>query len=103
TLRPETIAKLRVPEHWSPGERVLRITAAIDKEAHDREVPLTPRAVKALERVAPAEPGEIFGQHKAWRYLAPAAAKVLPPGKAAIFTGQHFRSAAITRWLESSG
>src|SRR6187551_3745845 len=68
---------------------------------HDREVSLTPRAVAALERVAPAEGGEIFGEHKAWRYLADVAATVLTPGKAAIFTGQHFRSAAITRWLES--
>ncbi len=103
TLRPETIEKLSVPQHWSPGERVLRITKEIDKEAHDREVPLTERAVKALERVAPAEGGVIFGKHKAWRYLAPVASKVLPAGKAAIFTGQHFRSAAITRRLEESG
>lgn len=102
TLRPETLDKLSVPENWSPGESVLRIRADDDKEAHAREIPLTPRAVKALASVAP-ESGIIFGFHKFARYLGPAAAAALSPGKAAIFTGQHIRSAAITRWLEASG
>ncbi|RYZ01815.1 MAG: hypothetical protein EOO73_34275 [Myxococcales bacterium] len=100
TLRPTTLDKLSVPEHWGPGERVLRITSEIDKEGAAREVPLSARALQALERVAPAS-GLIFGAHDYVRYIRPAA-KALPPAKAAIFTGQHFRSASITRALERS-
>jgi integrase len=101
TLRPATLDKLSVPEHWAPGEKVLRISADDDKEGNAREVPLTARALAALERVAPAE-GLIFGAHKYHRYIGPVAEAVLSPGKAAVFTGQHVRSAAITRALERS-
>jgi integrase len=102
TLRPETLDQLSVPEHWAPGEVVLRVTAAIDKEGAGRDVPLTRRALAALARVAPAS-GLIFGAHRYDRFLRAAAMAVLPPSKAAIFTGQHIRSAAITRALERSG
>ncbi len=101
TLRPATLDALSVPEHWAPGETVLRIPAAIDKEGHNRDVPLTPRAVAALESVAP-EAGLIFGVHRFDPYVRDAASTVLPDSKAAILTGQHIRSAAITRWLERS-
>jgi len=102
TLRPATLDRLSVPEHWAPGEDVIRVTAAIDKEGNAREVPLSARALAALERVAPAN-GAIFGAHNYRPHLGPAAAAVLPASKAAIFTGQHVRSAAITRALERSG
>ncbi len=101
TLRPETLDRLSVPEHWSPGSTTLRITAEIDKEGAAREIPLTARAVAALERVAPAT-GPIFGAHRYEAFLRPAAAAVLSPSKARIFTGQHIRSAAITRLPERS-
>jgi len=101
TLRPETLNKLSVPANWTPGETVLRIADEDDKEGNGRTVPLTPRALAALKRVAP-DAGPIFGKHKYWRYTGPAAAAVLPPGKAGVFTGQHVRSAAITRALERS-
>jgi integrase len=99
TLRPETLDRLSTPEHWSPGETVLRITAEIDKEGAAREIPLSPRALAAVKRVAPAA-GPIFGAHRYDRFLRAAASAVLPASKAAIFTGQHIRSAAITRALE---
>jgi site-specific recombinase XerD len=101
TLRPASLDKLSVPEHWAPGERVLRVDDADDKEGFGRELPLTKRAQEALARVAP-DAGLIFGAHKYFRYLGPAAAAVLPAAKARIFTGQHVRSAAITRALERS-
>ena len=101
TLRPGTLDKLSVPEHWAPGERVIRIEAPDDKEGYERPIPLTERARKALERVAPAA-GVIFGEHKYHRYLRPAAEAVLSKGKSAVFCGQHTRSAAITRALERS-
>jgi integrase len=101
TLRPATLDRLSVPEHWAPGEAVIRLDAADDKEGYGREVPLTARAQRALARVAPAA-GVVFGEHKYWRYLRPAAVAALPPAKARVFTGQHVRSAAITRALERS-
>lgn len=102
TLRPATLDRIECPRNWAPGERVIRIEAADDKEGAAREVPLTPRALAALERVAPAE-GPIFGRHIYHRFLRPAAEAALPPAKARIFCGQHVRSAAITRALERSG
>lgn len=101
TLRPGTLDKLSVPESWARGEVVLRIRAEDDKEGAARDVPLSDRAVQALEAAAP-EAGLIFGKHKYSHYLTKAAAAVLPASKAAIFTGQHVRSAAITRYLELS-
>jgi len=101
TLRPATLDKLSVPENWAPGETVLRLADDDDKEGNGREVPLTRRALAALKRVAP-DAGPIFGKHKYAPYVEPVAAAVLPPGKAAVFTGQHVRSAAITRALERS-
>ncbi|HEX3850273.1 MAG TPA: hypothetical protein VHW01_04865 [Polyangiaceae bacterium] len=101
TLRPATLDKLSVPENWTPGETVLRLADDDDKEGNGREVPLTPRALAALKRVAPVS-GPIFGAHKYYRYTGPAAEAVLPKGKADVFTGQHVRSAAITRALERS-
>jgi len=102
TLRPETLDKLSVPENWSPGSNELSLSAEDDKELYGRAIPLTQRAIRELERVAP-EAGLIFGQHRAGPYLKEAARKVLPESKAAIFTGQHFRSAAITHLLELTG
>ena len=101
TLRPTTLDKLSVPENWARGEVVLRVRDDDDKESFGREVPLTDRAVEALTSAAP-DVGLIFGKHKYNHYLTKAAAAVLPPTKAAIFTGQHIRSVAITRYLELS-
>jgi site-specific recombinase XerC len=100
TLRPATLDKLRVPDHYSKGSAVLRITADIDKENNEREVPLADRARKALDSVCP-EAGLIFGKHQYHRYTYPAR-KVLPPQKARVFTWQHFRSAGITHYLEQT-
>ncbi len=61
-LRPITVARLSVPEHWSPGSKVLEITDHIDKARFGRTLPLTKAAIAALERSAPAG-GVIFGQH----------------------------------------
>lgn len=102
TLRPETLSRLRVPENWSPGCTEITLTDADDKELYARHVPLTQRAIDALARVAPEE-GLIFGDHRYLRFVREAAKKALPAAKAAIFTGQHFRSAAITHYLEWSG
>ncbi len=102
TLRPGTLDKLRVPDHYSKGATVLRITHDIDKEGFAREVPLPQIARDALDSVCP-DVGLIFGRHRLGPYLQAAAADALPPHKAAVFTAQHFRSAGITYTLERSG
>lgn len=100
-LRPATIDALSVPQNWQPGATELRITTDIDKEGFAREVPLTPRAIAILEQCAP-EKGVIFGEHKYYRYIRAAAgeARGLSAAKAAIFTGQHLRSARLTHLLD---
>jgi site-specific recombinase XerD len=99
-LRPATVDALSVPEHWSPGAKTLRITDDIDKEGFAREVPLTKRALALLKRCAPKEGGVIFGEHRYDWYVRPAA-KVLAKAKAAVFTGQHLRSARATHLLDA--
>lgn len=101
-LRPSTVDALSVPENWQPGAREIRITTDIDKEGFARDVPLTKRAIAILEKCATKD-GVIFGQHKYYRYIRAAvkAAKGFPASKAAIFTGQHLRSARLTHLLDS--
>lgn len=99
SLRPSTVDALSVPEHWMPGSLVLNITTDIDKEGFAREQPLSAKALAILKKCAPAK-GVIFGEHKYYRYIRKAA-KVLTPAKAAIFTGQHLRSARATHLLDS--
>lgn len=101
-LRPATIDRISVPEHWEPGSKVLRISDDIDKEDFGREVPLNARAIAILERCAPEKGGIVFGKHKYYRYVRVAAqASKLPKSKARIFTGQHLRSARGTHLLDA--
>ena len=61
-LRPETLNKLSVPEHYRPGSAVLTITNEIDKCRFGRDLEVTPDARKALDSVCPTT-GIIFGAH----------------------------------------
>lgn len=101
-LRPSTIDRLEVPEHWSPGARALTITPAIDKTRNARTVPLSKAALAALAAVALKRPqaGPLFGAHDYRPHVAAAAAKAFSPDVAAVFTGAHTRSARLTHWLE---
>lgn len=47
-LRPSTVHRIEVPRHWKPGSHVLEIEAKNDKARYERELPLTPEAVKGL-------------------------------------------------------
>lgn len=100
SLRPFTIDRLSVPEHWEKGATTLTISSDIDKEGVARQQPLTPRAIEILKRCAPKK-GLIFGEHRYWRYLRRAAKKALSADKARIFTGQHLRSARATHMLDA--
>lgn len=101
SLRPFTVDRLSVPEHWQPGAKTLTITPDIDKEGVARQQPLTPRAIDILKRCAPKRGGLIFGEHRYWRYLRRAAKKALSADKARVFTGQHLRSARATHMLDA--
>lgn len=68
-LRPSTVGRLSVPEHWNRGKDVLKVTAMIDKgrnselKGKPRFVPLTQVAKEILERRSPKS-GPIFGCQK---------------------------------------
>lgn len=98
-LRPSTLDKLSVPEHYEPGAEMLRLTDEADKNRWGREVPLTPRAREILEAVAPAK-GLIFGKHDYRPHIKAAAEQVLPAEMAKRFAGSHLRSAFTTHELE---
>lgn len=98
-LRPSTLDKLSVPEHYEAKATSLRVTDEVDKARWGREIPLTPRARAILEAVAPAE-GLIFGKHNYRPHIKAAADQVLPPEMAKRFAGSHLRSAFTTHELE---
>jgi hypothetical protein len=76
-LRPKTLDQLPVPEHYTKGAEVLRITPGLDKNEYARTLPLTDVARAALDSVCPSE-GLIFGRHK-YRPQLQKAKQVLPP------------------------
>lgn len=94
-LRPKTLDQLRVPEHYTKGAEVLRITAGIDKNEYARTLPLTDVARAALDSVCPGE-GLIFGRHDYRPQLQKAAKQVLPPHLAATFTAYDLRHRCAT-------
>lgn len=120
SLRPSSIDRLRVPDHYQPGESMLRLSDDTDKARWGRDVPLTPRARAALDRVLAwveaqrqakqaalgrpvlAEPyaGPIFGVHNYKKQVRKAAKEALPPELADRFCAAHLRSARITHLLE---
>jgi integrase len=109
-LRPSTITRLSVPEHYVRGQRVLHLTPDVDKARYGRDVPLTKRARRVLDylikKMGPDFRGPIFGTdsgagHDYRKRLQRAAFKVLPREVAASFCGAHLRSARITHLLES--
>lgn len=102
TLRPETIDRLSVPEHYTLGSRRLRLTPELDKARHGRDVPLSRAAQEALEAVAPRR-GLIFGAHRSVEHLERAARLVLPRERAETFHPYDLRAAAITHLLERTG
>lgn len=89
-LRPGTLARLRVPDHWRPGSKHLEIADEDDKARWGRPVDLTPEAVRLLRQVAPAE-GLIFGAHEYAKALKKAAIEVLGPVRGKSFAPYDFR------------
>lgn len=102
SLRPGALDRLSVPEHYTKGSKALRLTADIDKVRWGRDVPLSPKAQRALAAVCP-EKGLIFGKHDYREHIEAAATKALPVALAKKVCGAHLRSAAITHILEKTG
>jgi integrase len=99
-LRPATLAALSVPEHYTKGDRELRIPPELDKTRAGRPYPLSDRARAALDGVCPDE-GVIFGEHDYRDALARAAERSgLAPHKRATLHPYDFRAAFATHFAE---
>lgn len=99
-LRPETISRLSVPDHWRPGMKHLELANEDDKARYGREVDLTPRAVQILTAVAP-ERGTIFGRHCFYKALKAAALEVLGPIRGKSFAPYDFRHGRAKALLDA--
>lgn len=96
-LRPATVHRLRAPEHYVHGAEVLRLDAASDKARFARELPLTPGARAALDRLSPrGHVGPLCGGHDHRPWLAIAAKKLGRP-----VTEYDLRHSRITHWVGS--
>ncbi|MGH7295063.1 MAG: tyrosine-type recombinase/integrase [Polyangiaceae bacterium] len=110
SLRPSTIERLSVPEHWQPerpGE--LFVSASIDKEEYERTLPLTPRLVELLQRRHAALPdgkGLLFGPYQSalrGHWYAAAKAAGIDERRAKKISVYDFRHAAGKRFLDATG
>lgn len=99
-LRPETISRLRVPDHWRPGMRHVELTNEDDKARWGREVDLSDEAVAILTRAAP-EAGLIFGDHAFYKAIKKAAAAVLGPVRGKNFAPYDFRHGRAKALLDT--
>lgn len=100
-LRPSTLQKISVPEHYTHGSPTLKVTADIDKSSNERRVPLTEAAREILDRCAPAK-GLIFGAHDFRDHIKAAALQVLSPEKAEDFARYDLRHGRARSLLAAS-
>ena len=102
-LRPSTVQRLRVPEHYRAGATHLAIADEIDKARFGRKLPLTDAARAALDGACP-ESGPLFGEHD-WRgFLEKAAAKAnVDPSIAEVLSPYDLRHGRTTHLVEETG
>lgn len=98
-LRPSTLDKIRVPEHYRRGAAELVIADEIDKARFGRTVPLTEAARAALDSVAP-DRGLVFGKRDYRKYFAEASERAGMPDGFSPYDLRHGRALAL---LEPSG
>lgn len=99
-LRPETISRLRVPDHWRPGAKHIELADEDDKARWGRPVDLTPKAVAILRAVSPRE-GLIFGRHNYTKAIKAAARTVLGPQRGKLFAPYDFRHGRAMERLDA--
>jgi integrase len=95
-LRPATLNKLQVPEHYRRGAVNLTITADVDKTANARQLALSEATRTALDAVLP-KGGLIFGKHD-YRHALRDAAKAagIDSERAKRISDYDFRHSAAT-------
>lgn len=98
-LRPSTLDKISVPEHYRKGASELNITIDIDKARYARKVSLTKTARAALDAVVPKK-GLIFGKRDYREYWAEAAEASGMPEGFSPYDLRHGRALAL---LDASG
>jgi integrase len=109
SLRPSTIARVSIPEHFEPGAKKLWVPPEIDKGKNKgRHVALSKIALEILNRharraLAEGRTGLLFGAHDLRVQWKRAAAKVLPKRQAEQFSIYDFRHAAGRRMVRASG
>lgn len=89
-LRPETIARLSVPENWQPGQTSIELRDEDDKARFGRTVDLTPEALRILRECSP-EAGVIFGRSCFYKAVKTAAKAVLGPVRGKRFAPYDWR------------
>jgi len=107
SLRPSTIERFLKGTHFQAGSAAVFISADIDKEEFERELPLTERAREILERHASrvADGDFIFGRYQQalrghWYKAAIAAG--IDERRARKISVYDFRHAAAKRYLDAS-
>jgi integrase len=101
-LRPATVRRLSVPEHWWPGQRALNITPRINKAKVSRRLPITELAATALSSVAPPR-GLIFPGPMSHRKALRRAARRVLGDRGSRITPYDLRRMRLTHWGEQSG
>jgi integrase len=99
-LRPNTLARIRVPDTWRPGMKHLELSDMDDKARWGRPVDLTPAGVAILRRVAP-DAGLVFGKHCFYKAIKKAAIEVLGEERGQRFAPYDFRHGRAKDWLDS--
>lgn len=99
TLRPATLARLSVPEHYQRGAARLHIPPEIDKARNGRPLPLSERARSELSKAAP-KAGIIFGEHDFRVSLRNAAKGVLSAELAKRVSPYDLRHARISHLVD---
>ncbi len=99
-LRPETLARLRVPEHWRPGAKQVDLEDEDDKARWGRTIDLTPEAIRILTRIAP-KAGLIFGDHNFSKAIKRAAIAILGPRLGQQFAPYDFRHGGAKDTLDA--
>lgn len=99
-FRPETVARLSVPENWRRGMRSVELADEDDKARYGRTVDLSPGAVAILRRCAP-KAGPIFGDHNFTKALKRAARAVLGEAAGSKFAHYDFRHGRARALLDA--
>ena len=104
-LRPSTIARLSVPEHYRKGADSLWVPPEIDKGRNKPvRLPLSKRAREIMDRHVEGKAGIIFGKHDLRVQWKRAAASVLgPEGRPEDFSVYDFRHGAGRRFVKLAG